>query len=304
MAELEKVQKALASAARDEASRRELAATIVEWINPNHLTTDLMSILLPTRSLNEGDLLVKKLRKPGIRVRKFVPGTIHLADEIAVTDRLNYAFDAHIVKTMANLWDLERGDIGTVQDMRREMTSALSDFYMNRVFTLLGSVWSETNTPDNYAETATLTKTVVDDAIKQINYRAGGVQAIVAVRNTLLPMVDWVGYSTYDSHKQFSDEILTETLRSGWFGQYKGVSNVIGLNQIWNDPEANEALLPEDLVLVIGKNVGEFVTFGQPRWKEYTDMVPTPPYFVLEMYQQWGMIIDNAEGIYVIKITG
>lgn len=300
----EQVKKALASLSRDEASRKELAEVIIDWIKPNHLTTDFVSLFLDTRRLMPGDMLVKKLRKPRVKVRRFVPGTVHLADEIEVTDRVNYVLEGHIVKTMCNLWDLERGEIGTVQEMRAEMTGALVDFYAGQVFSLLTTVWDSTNTPDNYAEVATsLSKTVLDNAIDEINYRTGGVKAIVGVKNTLLPITEFAGYGTYSTREQFSDPILTETLREGWIGQYRGVSNIVGLPQIWDDPEDYNTLVPENSVLVIGHNAGEFVTFGDPQWKEYTDMVPTPPYFVLEAYQQWGLIVDKAEGIYVIRIT-
>jgi hypothetical protein len=300
----EQVKTALASLTRDEASRRDLASVIIEWIKPNHLTTDLISLFLDTRSLMPGDMLVKKLRKPNVKVRRFVPGTVHLADEIEVSDRVNYILEGNIVKVMCNLWDLERGEIGTVQEIRQEMTSKLVDFYAGKVFTLLSTVWGATNTPDNYAEVSgDLTKTALDAAIDRINYRAGGVRAIVGVKNSLLPITEFAGYATYDSHKQMSDPILTEALSEGWIGKYRGVNNIVGLSQTWNNPEANTALLPEDYVLVIGNNAGEFVTFGDPQWKEYTMMEPTPPYFVLEAFQSWGLIVDNAEGIYVIRLV-
>lgn len=301
---MDNVKKALSSLSQTEASRRELAAAMIEWIKPNHLTSDLISLFLDTRQLKAGDPIIKRLRKPGIKVRKMVPGTVHLADEIAVTERINYTFDSHIVKVMANQWDLERGDLGSVQEIREEMTAKLVDFYVGKVFALLSTVWNNVNTPSNYAEVATsLSKSALDTAIDYISYKTGGVKAIVGVKNTLLPLVDFAGYGTYDSHKQFSDEILTETLRNGWIGQYRGVRNILGLSQVWDDPESNSTLLPENYVLVIGNNAGEFVTYGEPKWKEYIDNQPTPPYFVMETYQEWGMVVDRAEAVYVIKVV-
>lgn len=300
---IEAVKKAIASVARTEESRQALASVIIEWVKPNHLTQDLMSIFLDTRQLMPGDILMKKLRKPHIKVRQFVPGTIHLADEIEVTDRLNYVLNSNVIKVMANLWDLERGELGTVSEIRQEMTDKLLDFYVGKVFNLLGTVWDGTNTPDNYAEVSTtLTKAALDDAIDRINYRSGGVKAIVSIKNNLLPITEFAGYGTYDSHKQFSDPILTEALREGWIGQYRGVKNILGLSQVWDNPESNSTMITEDYVLVIGNNAGEFITFGEPKWKDYTDMQPTPPYFVMEVYTSWGLIVDNAEAIYVIKI--
>lgn len=301
---MEKVKQALASLTKTEASRSALAAEIVEWIKPNHLTTDLISLFLNTRRLNAGDLLVKKLRRPGMRVRKFVPGTVHLADEIAVEDRVNYLLDGHVVKTMVNLWDLEAGDLGTLAEIKQEMTQKLTDFYVGRVFGLLATVWNATNTPYNYVEVAgDLTKAALDDAIDYITYRSGAVRSVVGVRNRLLPITDFAGYTTYNGQHAFSDPILTEALRSGWIGQYRGVTNILGIPQVWDNPADNNALIPENYVLVIGENAGEFITFGEPKWKEYTDMEPTPPYFVLEMYQQWSLLVDMAESIFVIKLT-
>ena len=301
---IEAVKKAIAAVARTEESRQALASVIIDWVKPNHLTQDLMSIFLDTRQLKPGDILVKKLRKPHIKVRQFVPGTIHLADEIEVTDRINYVLNSNVIKVMANLWDLEAGELGTVSEIRQEMTDKLLDFYVGKVFSLLSTVWSASNTPDNYSEVATsLTKVALDAAIDRINYRAGGVKAIISVKNNLLPITEFAGFATYDSHKQFSDPILTEALREGWIGKYRGVNNILGISQIWDDPESNTAMIPEDFVLVIGNSAGEFVTFGEPKWKDYTDMQPTPPYFVMEVYQQWGLIVDKAEAIYVIKIV-
>jgi hypothetical protein len=35
-------------------------------------------------------------------------------------------------------------------------------------------------------------------------------------------------------------------------------------------------------------------------YKQYDDMKPTPPYWYLELWQQFGMIIDKAQGIHVL----
>jgi len=62
-------------------------------------------------------------------------------------------------------------------------------------------------------------------------------------------------------------------------------------------------MVPTDKIIVMGKNVGEFITYGDIKEKQYTDPKPTPPQWYFEIYQQFGMIIDKAEGIYIIEIT-
>lgn len=81
--------------------RDALAEMIVEYVQPNHMTVDFVSMLLDARSLKPGDSLVKKLRK-GIEVHTLVPGSIHLAHEITVTDRVNYILDGSDVKVTYN----------------------------------------------------------------------------------------------------------------------------------------------------------------------------------------------------------
>ena len=103
-----------------------LAQLMVEWIQPQHITTDYISLLLNSKALNKGDSLVKKIRK-GLKVHTFTPGAIHLAHEITVTERMNYILDGADIKVTANLWELEAGDIGTVGEIRNEMMAKLRD---------------------------------------------------------------------------------------------------------------------------------------------------------------------------------
>jgi hypothetical protein len=88
-------------------------------------------------------------------------------------------------------------------------------------------------------------------------------------------------------------------MRTGMLGRYYGAP-LIALDQIWDNPDDYNSLLPTDKILVIGENVGDFITYGEVKQKQWSDMNPTPPQWMLEIYQQFGMIIDNAQGIYVI----
>ena len=84
MSNYKEVKEAIASLMKDKNQRDALAEMIVEYVQPNHITTDFVGMLLNTRNLKPGDSLVKKLRK-GIDVRTLVPGSIPLASEINMT---------------------------------------------------------------------------------------------------------------------------------------------------------------------------------------------------------------------------
>jgi hypothetical protein len=274
---------AVASYMKDEGKRQALAEFLVEYVDVNHLPTSLISLLLDTRSLKYGDQLVKKVRK-GIRVHTLVPGATHMKSEITVSERMNYVLDGAIVGVQANEWDLKSGELGSVESIRGELEAKLRDYYLGKVFTMLTSVWTLTNTPSNYISAGgSLTAADLVTGINTINQTvAGGAKAIVGTRAALQPITTfgafWSdGTSNYDVPSQ-----LEEVMKTGWLGKFYGVPVVV-LDQVYDNPEDYNKLLPEDKVLIIGEKVGEFITFGEVQSKEWTDMRPTPPYWNLEL---------------------
>jgi hypothetical protein len=85
-------------------------------------------------------------------------------------------------------------------------------------------------------------------------------------------------------------------------GKYYG-ANIVALEQVWDNLVDYSKLLEDRYVLVLGENVGEFITYGEPRWKEWTNMEPTPPQWNLELFLNFSMLVDRVIGIYVIDIT-
>lgn len=297
-----KFKEAIASLLK-EGKREALAQLIVEYVQPNHLTNDFVSLLLGTRALNLGDALVKKVRT-GIKVRTLVPGSIHLASELTVRDRINYVLDGADVKVTYNEWELASGELGSVEEIRAEMSAKLRDYYLGKVFTSLTTIWTAVNTPSNFtAVGGALTATALEDAIDYINQTTSGVKAVVGTRAALAPVTKF-GAFWDDGAGNITDVLdnVREIMATGFLGKYYG-ARLIALDQIYDNPIDHNALLPNDKVLVIGEGVGEFITYGDVKTKEWTDMRPTPPQWYLELYQQFGMIIDRADGIFVLDLA-
>ena len=281
--------------------RHALAEMLVEYVQPNHITTDFVGMLLNSRTLKLGDSLVKKLRK-GIDVRTLVPGTIPLASEITVSDRMNYILDGSVVKVTADEWELENGDIGTVDSIKAEMLAKLRDHWQNKVFTALSTVWSAINTPSNYTSVGgKITDSVLENAIDRINQTTTGAKAVVGVRSAMTPITKFGAFwsDTSGTKTGVSDPAIEEIRATGMLGKYYGVPLVV-INQIYDNPMDYTALLPTDKILVIGENVGDFVTYGPEKSSEYSDPRPIPPRWVWQLYQRYGIMIWNAMGIYVI----
>lgn len=293
-----KFKEAIASMLKD-GKREALAQLIVEYVDVNHIPADMMNLLLPSRALNPGDALVKKVRK-GIKVNTLVPGRIHLASEITVSDRINYVLDGADVKVTFNEWELASGNLGSVEEIRGEMNAKLRDYYLGKVFTALSTIWTVGNTPNNFTNVGgALSATALENAIDKINQNTSGVKAVVGTRAALAPITKFGAFFTYSGNTEMVSDNVREIMQTGWLGRYYGAP-IIALDQVYDNPMDYNALLPTDKVLVIGENVGEFITYGEVRTKEWTDMNPTPPQWYLELYQQFGMIIDRADGIFVL----
>ena len=294
-----RVAEAVASMMSDPLKRDALAEIIVEYVQPNHLTTDFISGLLNTRRLKPGDSLVKKVRK-GIKVRTLVPGAVHLASEITVSERINYVLDGADVKVTYNQWELESGEIGTIQDIRREMAAKLNDYYNNKVFTALTTIWTASNTPSNFTSVGgTIDATSLENAINHINQTTGGAKAIVGSRAAVTPITKFGAFWSDGTNVGYDPNDIQAIRQTGWLGKYYGVPIKV-VEQIWDNPEDYNTLIPTDKILIIGENVGDFITYGDVKTKQWSDMNPTPPQWMLEIYQQFGLIIDNAMGIYVL----
>jgi len=299
MADEKRIQEAIASLVKDKSKRDALAQIIVEYVQPNHITGEFVNGLLTTRSLKPGDSLVKKIRK-GIEVRTLVPGAIHLASEITVSERMNYILDGADVKVTYNAWEMDSGEIGTVQEIKAEMAAKLKDFYYNKLFTALSTVWSAVNTPSNYTSVGgALTATALEAAINRINQTTSGAKAIVGIRSLVTPITKFGAFWTDGTNYQSSDAIINQIMDTGRLGKYYGVP-IIAIDQIYNNPEDYATMLPTDKVLIVGESVGEFITYGDVKTKQWEDMNVTPPQWMLELYQQFGLILDRCEGIYVL----
>ena len=181
------------------------------------------------------------------------------------------------------------------------MVAKLQDYYISRVFTALANIWGPVNTPNNYTAVANLTAAALRNAINEINYTSN-VRAVVGTRRGLAPITQFAGFHTDGVNTVANNEGISEIYRTGWVGRWYGAP-IVALDQIWNNPIDYVPQIPNRYVLVIADAVGEFITYGEPKWKEWTEMQPTPPDWFVEVYTQFGLLVDNAIGIYVIDIT-
>jgi len=305
--ELEQFKTAYAELAKDKGARDTLAELIVEYIDPKHITKDIVGMFLNARSLNPGDALVKKVRR-GIEIRQLVPGQTTLSSQITVKEVVNYVLDQAYAQVSHNEWEIESGEIGTVDDIRREMTAKLSDFYVTKVLNAMYTLATIDDTKNFYYMTRPITRTVLEDSIDYISDTAGAVRSVVGRRTALAPITKFAGYRIPIESERSTEyglapvpSALEEIRRTGWFGVYYG-ANFVSLEQVYDNPYDRTPLIKDDMIVVIGDNCGEFITYGDTREDQWVDMSTAPPTWYIRIYQQYGLLFDQMENVAVIRL--
>jgi len=213
---------------------------------------------------------------------------------------MNFALDTWHVGVTANTLDLQRGDLGTVDEIKGEAQKVLRDYLYTKVFTALSTIWTAANTPSNFTDIGgDVTKTALDAMIEVVLQRAPSIKAIAGVRSALQPITEFAGWSTYAGTNVLADSISEELTRTGWVGQYKGIPLVVIPED--RDIVTDVAKVPTNKVLVIGDSVGEYITYGDANPVEYEDKEIIPPQWNYSLWGQHAFMIDKAARLGILE---
>jgi hypothetical protein len=302
------------------------AEVITEYIDPVYLTLDLASTFMPTREIQLGQQFVKSF-KGKYHVQQIVPGQVTLGEQIVLRNKaLSFNIDILSAKAEYNVLELQHGGPAyTPEQVRTDVRAALQEKLLMRGWNALANIWTTANasaltisgsSTSNFIDASgPLTASVLDTAIDHVNFWSGRVRAIVGTESALAPLSTFgqyklIGGSNTDNYVAINGQpALTYDNVSPYGGRYgvesyRGVSNIIRIPQIFDKSESPwRPLLPTNYVLVIGEDIGEFITYGGPQTKEYVDNRPTPPYWNYETWVQFGMMVWNAKGLVKIAVT-
>jgi hypothetical protein len=299
-------KKAYAEVAKKD--KNALAELIVEWVEPKHVTQDIVGMFLDTRALKPGDAIVKKVRR-GVEVRQLVPGQTTLSSQITIKDVVNYNLDHAYVEVSHNNWEVESGEIGTVESIRAEMIAKLNDYFVTKVMNSFYTLATINDSANFYYHVSDITRTVIEDAIDKVADTAGGVKAIVGRRTALAPITKFAGYRVAVGATESSAPVapipsaLEEIRRTGFFGSYYGVNNIVALDQIYDNPYDRNALIQDNLIVVVGDSCGEFITYGDVKEDQWLDMSTAPATWHLRLYVQFGLMFDKMENVVIIRVN-
>jgi len=314
---------ALAELARND--RRAFAEVITEYIDPVYLTLDLASTFMGTREMSFGELLVKRF-KGKYHVQQIVPGQITLGEQITVRDKaMSINLDILSAKAAYNILELQNGGPQfTPETVKSDVQKALQERVLMRSWNALANIWTSGNaaaltitgsSSSNYVNVGgALTASALDAAIDHVNYWSGSVKTIIGTESALAPLSTFGQYQIIGTNNQYVTQNGTPPgtfQNTSPYGSgvkavesYRGVTNIVRLPQIFDNTEyPPKPLLPTDYILVIGEDIGQFITYGGPQFKEYVDNEPTPPYWNYETWLQFGMMIWNARGLVKLQVT-
>jgi hypothetical protein len=306
--------------------RHAYAEVITEYVDPVYLTLDLASTFMGTKEMKFGEVFRRRF-KGKYHVRQIVPGQITLGEQITVRDAtLTYNLDILSAKAEYNTLELEHGGAAyEPETVREDVRKALAERSLMRSWNALANIWTASNASaltitgssfSNFIDAAgPLTSTALDNAIDHTNFWAGGVRTIIGTESALAPLTTFSqyrlisgpnsdNYVTLDGRPAGTFRNVSPYSNAGGVESYRGVSNIVRVKQIMDNSEyPPRPILPNDFVLVIGEDIGQFITYGGPQFKEFVDNRPTPPYWNYETWVQFGMMIWNAKGLTKIKVT-
>lgn len=320
-----KYVKAIAETAKTagnaENKKSAFAEVVVDVVEPQRLTFDLFSAWMPTIQLQPGETFTRRVRRGRYPVRTMVPGSKHLTDVLSSVEQTTYMFDRLIAGTSHSLWEIQSGEVGSVEQMRADLRADIFDSLVSRVFNLLTTAYNGIDTPTNFTNVGgPLSQTALDAMIEAMLDNGQNIRAIVGTRKALRPMygfaqfrefelsgtaVDAVAFPVESAFNEFTDSRkvtrytgipvieLPQTYRAGF-----------AANQLSGNPLRQERVgLPDDRVLIISEDIGSVALMGGTEYQDYTDPTTQPPNYVLHAWQAYGMILDNLEGLGVLAIT-
>jgi len=294
---------------------------VMEIVQPNHLSLELFSAFMPTRTMKPGDRRGRRVRRGRYPVRTFTPGAKHLTDVLSYLEQETYLADRLVAGTSHSLWEIQSGEVGTIEQMRTELRADIFDELVSKVFTLLSTVWNSTDTPNNYFDGSStgVTSTMLDSAIETLLDHTGSVRSIVGSRRALLPIYTFAQYREFvlggsgnnpDRAMFPVTRAFDEFSNTGRVSTYKGIP-LVELPQVYRNRlpanatgtllSSEQRMIPTDKILVIGDQVGEVLLMGGTEYQDYTDPSTQPPNYVLHSWQGYGLWVDDVEAIAVIK---
>ena len=291
---------------------------LIETVEPNHLSLELFNAFMPTVQKKKGDQIGRRVRRGRYPIRSMVPGSKHLTDVLSYQEYYTMMFDRLIAGTSHNVWEIESGEVGTVEQMRKDLRADLFDEIVSRVFSLLTTTWTSGATPSNFVDQSGtgVTQTGLETLMETILNYSGQVRAIIGSRAALLPIYKFAQYrefvltGTGTDRAAFPTAALDEFLRTMKVSTYLGVP-IVELPQVYRNRldagttsglrNVSQRMIPTDKIVVVGDTAGQVVLMDGFEYQDYTDPTTQPANYVLHGWQAYGLIVDDVQQIGIIK---
>jgi hypothetical protein len=278
--------------------RHAVANKIVKYVSDSVEQRDLAALMLPKEVIPVGTsaefAVPGKLKAFWHEPGSYAPRTQMVQKVFTVP---TWMLSAHPEYEISQL---EAGRYGTAQDQIKAARDAILAAINTRIFTTVAG--SVTSTDSNYftsvAGANKLTKTVIDQAINWVEDQVGGATAIVGRRNILYPLLDFNTDSSVGDMGVYGDAIKDQIVRTGKLPFYRGLP-VIGLQQYRDG--FGHITIPQDTILVLGKDIGKYVVNQELRSKDDID-IDTLVWHI-HLYMKMGVAVFFPERMAKIVIT-
>lgn len=288
--ELKNLEGLISKMASTEDGRMEIAEVIGTYIQENFSKFDIAPLLTgQTKHFAYGQRPEFRLKRKGIKAYWIAPNS-STPKSRNYQDVLNMEFETLSVRPECLIEELRAGRVGTVQELMEDAQEALHNAIVEKIFTLLGQVYNETNNKERYVKDSTsLTQASLDKAIDTVAYRNGTQPVILGDRMLVNQILKFDG---------FTPEAKEEVRMNGSLGYYRG-ARIIAAYETYD--EANDRnIVPTNRLYVTAGNLGYTATYGDVKtgqetsiedwsWNARTDI-------------EWGFVVTNPKALFVIEV--
>jgi hypothetical protein len=282
---------------RSSEERLAIAIEIIEWVQEDVYSEDVVSLISDTRDFNEGEALEFHTLRP-LQAYIHEPGSFAPRAQL-IKDVVTLPTQLVSVAAELDIGQLRSGRYGTILDLRNKAAEALLGERNKLVWETAYGAITSSNTDGNYGtvasgDTAATKQTALDTAIDYVHDNGNGGPSAIIGRHSALTWIQGLG------NNYFSDARKDEIMNTGFLGRYRGTP--IYRLRNYKDQDGNAKINASNILLTANGNV----KFGQvrPGLEVFEQLNGTRSRnWEIAFWEKYGVAVVNPEEMYRIEIT-
>ncbi len=286
---VKEAEKLISDLASTQDGRAELAEVIGIYLQRSMNFIDIAPMISNNKHFSYGEKPEFRLKKKGVKAFWIAPNSSTPKSRNYDTV-LSMDFETLSVRPTCLKDDLTTGRLQSLMELLTDAQEALRFAIADKIFTLLGQVYNETNNKDNYfVDTTKLTADSLKKAIRRVKYKRGGTPVILGDEMLINEIADFEG---------FAPAIQEEVQRTGQIGTFYG-ARIMSTTEVFD--EANDrVIMPKNRLYIITDKIGYSATYGDNKAGQEESIEDWTWNARIDM--EWGFTVTDPEAMAVVEV--